>query len=116
MLIGRPDGEQADVLSAPTIASMQKSDVSRVCLLPVLGAERRLDLSLRQVELLPEQSGMPWAHMTSSMCWWRRCWDVRFAPLRPSCLTTGINGVNTMMAATRAPGASGGRPRPAGWV
>ncbi|SIO59178.1 Uncharacterized conserved protein YbjT, contains NAD(P)-binding and DUF2867 domains [Singulisphaera sp. GP187] len=63
MLISRPGDEEAHLHAEPFVEAMVRHGVARVVVLSALGAERRVEFSLHNVETLVERSGLGWTHV-----------------------------------------------------
>lgn len=62
-LIARPGDDHPEVAAGPLLEAARSAGVRRVVNLTALGAERRDDVPLRQVERLVEAGGFAWTHL-----------------------------------------------------
>ena len=62
-LMARPGDDHPEVAAGPLLDAAREAGVRRVVNLTALGAERRPDVPLRQVELLVEEGGFAFTHL-----------------------------------------------------
>ena len=62
-MISRPGDEEADRFASPLIEVMKAQGVKHVVNLSAMGTDQRPEFSLRKVELLLEESGIPFTHL-----------------------------------------------------